>query len=196
GGNVTGFSLLEFSLGSKWLGLLKEIAPGLAQIAFMFAPDTTPYFQYFMPVIENAALSFGMQIIAVPIRATIDIDPALSSFVRQPNGGLMLLGRSFTLLHQKLITDLAGRFRLPSISNLQNFAKDGGLMSYGPNVDLVHQSRQAATYVDRILKGTKAADLPLQAPTKYELLINLKTAKALGLTVPNTLLARADEVIE
>jgi ABC-type uncharacterized transport system substrate-binding protein len=196
GGNVTGFSLLEFSLGSKWLGLLKEIAPGLARIAVMFNSDTSPYFQFFMPVIETAAISFGMQVIAAPIRTTIDIDPALASFSRQPNGGLMLLSGSFTRLHQKLITDLAGRYRLPSISNSADFAKNGGLMDYGPNIDLVGQSRQAATYVNLILKGAKPGDLPVQAPDRYWFVLNLKTAKALGLDVPPGLSARTDEVIE
>jgi putative ABC transport system substrate-binding protein len=149
-----------------------------------------------MPVIETAVLSFGMQIIAVPIRASVDIDPGLASFTRQPNGGLMLLAGSFTRLHQKLITDLIGRYRLPSISQSADFAKDGGLMSYGPNIDLVGQSRQAATYVDLILKGSKPGELPLEAPTDYRLALNLKTAKALGLTVSTSMQLLADEVIE
>jgi putative ABC transport system substrate-binding protein len=120
----------------------------------------------------------------------------LASFARQPNRGLMLLGDSFTRLHQELIADLAGRYRLPSIAPAYDFAKNGGLMDYGPNIEVIGQYRQAATYVDRILKGEKPADLPVQAPTNYRLVINLKTAKALGLTIPETLLATADEVIQ
>jgi putative ABC transport system substrate-binding protein len=168
GGNITGFSLYQFSFGSKWLGLLKEVSPGLERIA----------------------------IITLPVRATADIEPALESFARQPNGGLILLGDSFTVLRYSLITDLAGRYRLPSFGTGYNFAKDGGLMEYGNAIDLVDQYRGAATYVDRILKGSKPSDLPVQAPDRYTLIINLKTAKALGLTIPETLLATADEVIQ
>jgi putative tryptophan/tyrosine transport system substrate-binding protein len=196
GGNVTGFSFFEFSVGGKWLDLLKEIAPSLARIAVMFNPDTALYFKFFMPVIEAAATILGVQVIAAPIRATPDIEAALADFARQLNGGLMLNNDSFTRLHQKLIVDLAGRYRLPSIAPGPNFAKDGGLMDYGPNIDRVSQFRQAATYVDRILKGAKPGDLPVQAPTRYRLVLNLKTAKALGLTVPLPLLGLADEVIE
>jgi putative ABC transport system substrate-binding protein len=192
GGNLTGFSFLEFSLGSKWLGLLKEAAPGLARVAVMFSPDMAPYSKFFMRVIEAAAPSLGVQAIAAPVRSTADIELALESFAHQPNGGLMLLGDSFTRLHQRLIADLAGRFRLPSIASGYNFAKDGGLMDYGANIDLLGQYRQAATYVDLILKGSKPSDLPVQQTTKFELVINLKTAKALNLTIPETLLATAD----
>jgi putative tryptophan/tyrosine transport system substrate-binding protein len=196
GGNVTGFSILEFSLGGKWLDLLKEIAPGLARIAVMFNPETAPYSRFFMPVIEAAAIILGVQVIAAPVRATPDIEAALVDFARQPNGGLMMLSDSFMRLHQKLIVDLAGRHRLPSIASGFDFAKDGGLMDYGPNADLARHFRQAATYVDRILKGAKPGDLPVQAPTSYRLVLNLKTAKALGLTVSPLLLTIADEVIE
>jgi len=194
GSNVTGFSLLEFSLGGKWLDMLKEIAPGLARIAIMFNPETAPYSKFFMQVIETAAPSLGVQVIDVPVGASADIEPALARFARQPNVGLMLLGSSFTRLHLKLIADLAGRYRLPSISNALDFAKHGGLVSYGPS--FIEQYRLAAGYVDRILKGEKPADLPVQAPTKYELVVNLKTAKELGLAMPNTILVSADGVIE
>jgi putative ABC transport system substrate-binding protein len=196
GGNTTGFSLFEFSLGGKWLDLLKEIAPSLARVAFMFNPDTAPYSKFFMPVMEAAATSLGTQLIAAPIRDAAEIEPALAHFARQPNGGLVTQGDSFTRLHQTLIADLAARLRLPSISGSTYFAKDGGLMDYGPYLGVDRQYRQAATYIDRILKGSKPADLPVQAPTNYRLVINLKTAKALGLTVPLALLTRADEVIE
>jgi putative ABC transport system substrate-binding protein len=188
--------MFEFSLGGKWLDLLKQVAPSLTRVAVMFNPDTAPYSKFFMPVIEAAAPSLGVQAIAFPIRTNSDIEPALASFARQPNGGLMLMGAGFMILRYSLIIDLAGRYRLPSISSEYNFAKDGGLMDYGPSIDAVGQFRQAATYVDRILQGSKPADLPIQAPTQYRLGINLKTAKALGLTIPETLLATADEVIQ
>jgi putative ABC transport system substrate-binding protein len=191
GGNVTGFSLFEFSLGGKWVDLLKQLAPRLTRVAFMFNPDTAPYSRFFTPVIEAAATSLGVQLTTAPVRAAADIEAALALFARQPNGGLLLQGDSFTRLHQSLIADLAGRYRLPSIAPGPDFAKQGGLMDYGPFGGVDDQYRQAATYVDRILKGSKPGDLPVQAPTKYQLVINIKTAKALGLEVPPTLLARA-----
>jgi putative ABC transport system substrate-binding protein len=147
-----------------------------------------------MRAIEGAAS--GMQAIAVPVRTTPEIESALESFARQPNGGLILPTDAFTRLHQKLVTDAAARHHLPSISADPDFPKDGGLMYYGARISTVDQFRQAATYVDRILKGAKPGDLPVQLPDKYTLTINLKTAKALGLAVPQSLLARADEVIE
>jgi putative tryptophan/tyrosine transport system substrate-binding protein len=195
GGNLTGFSFYEFSLGSKWLGLLKEVAPGVRRVAVMFNPDTAPHYKFFMPVIEAAAQSLGMQAIATPIRFTADIEPALASFAHQPNGGLMLFDH-FIRVHQKLIASLTGRFRLPSVSGISDFAKDGGLMDYSPHVDLLGQYRQAASYVDLILNGSNPDGLPIQGPDKYRFVFNLSTAKALGLTVPSTLLALADEVIE
>jgi putative ABC transport system substrate-binding protein len=196
GGNVTGFSLFEFSLGGKWVDLLKQLAPRLMRVAFMFNPDTAPYSRFFTPVIEAAATSLGVQLTTAPVRAAVDIEAALALFARQPNGGLLLQGDSFTRLHQSLIADLAGRYRLPSIAPGPDFAKQGGLMDYGPFVGVDDQYRQAATYVDRILKGSKPGDLPVQAPTKYRLVINMKTAKALGLDVPLHLQQLADEVIE
>jgi putative ABC transport system substrate-binding protein len=196
GGNLTGFSLFEFSLGGKWLDLLKKVAPGLARVAVMFNPDASPQTKFFMPAVEAAAASLGVQAIAMPARSAADIEPALASFARQLNGGLILPTDTFTFLHQMLITDLATRFRLPSIGAQPNFAKDGGLTEYSVSIDLAGQYRQAASYVDRILKGAKPSDLPVQAPNKYRLVFNVKTAKALGLTIPETLLATADEVIE
>jgi putative tryptophan/tyrosine transport system substrate-binding protein len=193
GGNLTGFSYLELSLGSKWVGLLKDVAPDVGRVAVMFNPETSPHYpKFFMPVIEAAAQSLGVQAIATPVRSTADIEPALASFARQPNGGLILPGD----VHQKLIANLGGRFRLPSISGISDFAKDGGLMDYGPQIDLLGQFRQAASYVDRILNGSKPGGLPIQGPDKYRLVFNLSTAKALGLTIPPNLLAIADEVIE
>ena len=196
GGNITGFSYFEFSLGGKWLDLLKGATPGLARVGVMFNPDTSPYFMSFMQEAEAAAPSLGVQVIAAPIRAAADIEPAFAHIARQPNGGLMLMASSFTRLHLKLIADLAGRNRLPSMGSDTGFAQAGGLMEYNPDIDKVGQYRQAATYVDRILKGLKPGDLPVQAADRYRLIINLKTAKALGLTIPETLLATADEVIQ
>jgi putative tryptophan/tyrosine transport system substrate-binding protein len=196
GGNLTGFSGTEFSIGGKWLDLLKEIAPGLARVAIMFNPDTAPQAKFFMRSIEAAASSLRVQSVVVPVRVTADIDHAIESLARAPSGGLILTTDPFTNLRQQLIAELASRHRLPAISWVPDFPKNGGLMSYGATINFRDQFRQAAGYVDRILKGEKPADLPVQAPTRYELVINLKTAKALGIEVPATLLARADEVIE
>jgi len=196
GGNLTGFSQFEFSVGGKWLDLLKEITPGLARVAVMFNPDTSPQSKFFMRSIEAAAPSLGVQVIAVPVRATADIEPAIESFARTPNGGLILTSDTFTRLRHKLIADLAARHRLPSISAEEPFVRDGGLMYYGASVNVLEQMRQAANYVDRILKGTKPGDLPIQRADKYTLIINLQTAKALGLTVPLPLSGLADELME
>ena len=193
GGNVTGFISNEFSLGSKWLNLLKEIAPGLKRVAVLFNPDMVPYFKFFLPVFDAAVGPLGVQVITLAVLTESDIQPALREFAREPNGGLMLLGDSFTRLHHKEIVDLASRYRLPSIAPA-DLAVAGGLMDYGPN--FARHFGQAASYVDRILRGAKPGDLPVQAPTKYEMVINLKTAKALGLDIPPTIYALADEVIE
>jgi putative ABC transport system substrate-binding protein len=178
------------------LDLLKEAAPGLARVAVMFNTDTSPQSKFFMQAVEAAAPRLGVQAIAVPVRATADIESALESFARQPNGGLILPTDTFTRLRQKLIAELAVRNRLPSISAYRDFPKDGGLMYYGVDINLVGEYRQAATYVDRILKGSKPGDLPVQQPDKYTLGINLKVARALGLTIPQTVLVSAEEVIE
>ena len=196
GGNLTGFSLYEFSVGGKWLDLLKEIAPGLGRVAVMFNPETSPQSKFFMRSIEAAASSLGVKAIATPVRATADIEPALENFARAPNGGLILPGDTFIHLRQKLIVELAGRNRLPAISAYDDFAKDGGLMHYAAVINVLEQFQQAASYVDRILKGTKPGDLPVQRADKYTLVINMKTAKALGLTVPLPLSGLADELIE
>jgi putative ABC transport system substrate-binding protein len=195
GGNVTGFSMNEFSIGGKWLNLLKEIAPGLKRVAVMFNPGAAPYFKFYLPVFDAAAGLLGVQVITLPVLTESDIEPALTEFAREPNGGLMLVGDSFTRPHYKEIADLAGRSRLPSIDS-NGFASAGGLMDYGPTFDLARHFAQAATYVDRILKGEKPGDLPVQAPTNYKFVLNLKTAKALGLNVPLPLRGLADEVIE
>jgi putative ABC transport system substrate-binding protein len=196
GGNLTGFSSYEFSIGSKWLDLLKEVAPTLARVAVMFNPDTSPQSKFFMRSIEVAAPSLGVQPVVVPVRTTADIEPALENLARQPNSGLMLPSDSFTALRGQLFADLAARHRLPSISSQLQFPKYGGLMSYGVEINFANQFRQAATYVDRILKGAKPGNLPVQQPDKYTLVINLRTAKALGLNIPLPLSGLADELIE
>jgi putative ABC transport system substrate-binding protein len=193
GGNVTGFSNYESSIGGKWLDLLKEVAPNLVRVAVMLNPNISPQSKFYMQAIGAAALSLGAKVSALPVRATADIEPAVAGFAAEPNGGLILPGNAFTNQHLTLIAGLAARHRLPSIG-IDEFAKNGGLMSYGN--DPLDPYRSAAGYVDRILKGEKPADLPVQFANKFQLTINLKTAKALGLTVPASLLARADEVIE
>ena len=196
GGNLTGFSMYEFAVGGKWLDLLKEIAPNLTRIGVMFNPDTSPQSKFFMRSIEAAAPSHGVQAAVVPVRSTADIEPAFERFAYAPNGGLILTTDTFTGMREQMIVDLANRYRLPAISSNSRFPKDGGLMYYGANVNLTDQFRQAAGYVDRILKGTKPGDLPIQRADKYTLIINLKTAKTLDLTVPLPLSGLADELIE
>jgi len=196
GGNLTGFSAYEFSTGGKWLDLLKEIAPSLAHAGVMFNPDQSPQSKFFMKAIEAAASSRGLPVSAVAVGSAADIEPVITNFAREPNGGLILPTDTFTRLHQKLIVELAERHRLPAISWDPEFPRAGGLMCYSVTVTTLDQYRQAAGYVDRILKGAKAGDLPIQQGSKYTLVINLKTAKALGLTVPLPLLGLADEVIE
>jgi putative tryptophan/tyrosine transport system substrate-binding protein len=196
GGNLTGFSAYEFSIGGKWVGLLKEVAPSLSLVAVLFNPDEAPQTKFFMQAIEATASSLGVQAIAMPVRDDADIEPALARFGGQPNGGLILPTGIFMQSHYLLIADMASRYRLPSIAAVSGFAKDGGLMEYGAQGDLVAQYRQEAYYVDRILKGAKPGDLPVQGRDKFRFAINLKTAKALGLTIPETLLATADEVIQ
>src|SRR5262245_3479580 len=196
GGNLTGFSMYEFAIGNKWLDLLKEIAPKLARVGVMFNPDTSPQSKFFMRSIEAAAPSLGVEVITLSVRATGDIEPAIENFARAPNGGLILPTDSFIRLRQTLIAELASRHRLPAVSADADFAGNGGLMYYGATINLLDQFRQAANYVDRILKGAKPGDLPIQRADKYTLVINLKVAKALGLTVPLPLAGLADELIE
>jgi putative ABC transport system substrate-binding protein len=196
GGNLTGFSQYEFSIGGKWLDLLKEAAPGIARVAVMFNPETSPQSKFFVRAVEAAASSLGVKVVMAAVGTTADIEPALESFAREPNGGLMLPTDSFTRLRLNLIAQLANRHRLPAIATNEDFAKEGGLMYYGSNVNLPDTFRQAASYVDRILKGTKPGDLPIQLADKYTLIINLKTAKALGLNIPLPLTGLADELIE
>jgi putative ABC transport system substrate-binding protein len=193
GGNATGFMTWEFSIGGKWLELLKEIAPGVTRVAVL--RDASQGFTInAFAAIQAVAPSLRVEVIPVNMRDAAEIEQSIATFAHSPNGGLIPSPSAVVVRHRDLILTLAARYKLPAIYWERFFVAAGGLMSYGP--DFVDQLRQAAGYVDRILKGEKPADLPVQAPTKYELVINLKTAKAIGLEIPATLLARADEVIE
>jgi putative tryptophan/tyrosine transport system substrate-binding protein len=195
GGNLTGFIHMEASMGGKWLELLTEIAPGVKRATVMFNPNTAPYAKsYYLPSFEAAAQSFKVAPIVAPVHSEAEIETAITSLGREPAGGLVVLPDSFLAVHRTAIIFLAARNNVPAAYADEVFARDGGLFSYGP--DLADIFRRAAPYVDRILKGEKPADLPVQAPTKYVLAINLKAAKALGLDVPLLLQQRADEVIE
>jgi putative tryptophan/tyrosine transport system substrate-binding protein len=193
GGNATGFTIFEFGMGGKWLELLKEIAPRVTRAAVLrdaaLAAGTGQ-----LGAIQSVAPSFGVELSPIDVRDAGEIERAVTAFARSPNDGLLVTGSALATVHRDLIVALAARHRLPAVYPARYFVTDGGLFSYGP--DSMDPYRQVAGYVDRILKGEKPADLPVQAPTKYELVINLKTARALGLEVPPTLLARADEVIE
>ena len=194
GGNVTGFTpFLEFGISAKWLELLKEIAPHVTRAAVIRDPAIAGGTGQ-LGAIQSVAPSLGVELRPIGVRDAGEIERAITAFARSPNGGLIVTGSTLVLVHRNLIVTLAARHKLPAVYYYPIFAAAGGLIAYGP--DQIDQYRQAAGYVDRILKGEKPADLPVQAPTKYELAINLKTAKALGLTVPDSLLARADEVIE
>jgi putative tryptophan/tyrosine transport system substrate-binding protein len=193
GGNITGFALYEYSISGKWLQLLKEIAPRVTRAAVIRDPALTAGGGQ-LGVIQAVAPSVGAEVTPVNVRDAGEIERAITAFARSPNGGLVVTGSTLAGVHRDLIITLAARHKLPAVYFARYFAVGGGLISYGPG--LVDQYRDAAGYVDRILKGDKPAELPVQAPTKYELVVNLKAAKALGLDVPTTLLARADEVIE
>jgi putative ABC transport system substrate-binding protein len=194
GANATGFTAYEYSLAGKWLELLKEIAPSVTRVAVLFNPEGAPYARHYLSFIERSAPAFGMAVTGAPIRSITEIEAAIEAQARVPGGGLIVLPETFTFTHRAQQIAVAARHRLPAIYALRAQALDGGLLSYGP--DTVDLYRRAASYVDRILRGERPGDLPIQQPVKYELLINVKTAKALGLDVPPTLLATADEVIE
>jgi putative tryptophan/tyrosine transport system substrate-binding protein len=194
GGNITGFMSNEPTLGGKWPELLKEIAPTVARVGFLFNPDTAPYAEAFLHPAENAARSLGMELTASRARNDVEIDHALATLANNPGGGLIVLPETTTNTRSQFIIATAARYRLPAIYAYPYQATGGGLISYG--VDLADLFRGAATYVDRILRGEKPDDLPVQAPAKFRLVVNLKTANALGLTVPTATLLRADEVIE
>jgi len=192
-GNVTGFAAFEASLGGKWLELLLEIAPGLKRVAIVFNPDTAPVSAH-MPSIETAARSLKVVPIVAPVHSDVEIEAAIVAVGREPQGGLVVMPDAFTTAHRPQIILAAARNNVPAVYSFSVYARDGGLLSYGN--DPVDLWRRAATYVDRILRGAKPGDLPVQFPVKYEMVVNLKTAKALGLTVPQSILLRADEVIE
>jgi putative ABC transport system substrate-binding protein len=194
GANITGFSVFEFSLGTKWVEVLKQIAPGTRRVTAMFNPETAPYYGMYLRSIEAATSSIGVELIAVELHSETDISNVIRKLGSEPDGGLFVLPDSHNVVHRKRIIGLAAQYRLPAIYYFRYFASDGGLISYGPDeMDLFVRT---ASYVDRILKGASPSDLPVQQPTKFELVINLKTAKALGLSVPDRLLALADAVIE
>ena len=194
GRSITGFTIFEPEIGSKWMQVLKEIAPETKHVAVIFNPDTAPYYRLYMSSIEAAGAYFAVKAVEAPVRSRADIEVAISTLAREPAGALISMSDTFPSVHRDLIIMLTANYRLPAVYPFRFHATDGGLISYG--VDLGDMHRRAASYVDRILKGAKPADMPVQLPTKYELVINLKTAKALGLEVPPTLIARADEVIE
>ena len=194
GGNATGFTNIEPTMPSKWLELFKEIAPRIDRVAALFNPATARYAEYYLGPLKAAAASFAVEVSAAPAQDISEIETIIAAQAREPNGGLIVMPDSFTVAHRTEITLLAARYSLPALYPFRLFTELGGLLSYGN--DLTDQFRRAATYANRILKGTKPSELPVEAPVKFELVINLKTAKALGLEVPPTLLARADEVIE
>jgi putative ABC transport system substrate-binding protein len=193
GGNATGFMMFEYDLSAKWLELLKRIAPTVTRAAVLRDAAQTAGIGQFA-VIQSVARSVGIDVKAINLRDAAEIERSVAAFARTPNGGLILTAGATSAVHRDLIISLAARYKLPATYQERSYVVAGGLVSYGPNFS--DQYPRAAAYIDRILKGEKPADLPVQAPNKYELVINLKTAKALGLTVPPTLLARADEVIE
>ena len=194
GGYLTGFTSFEFTVGSKWLEALKHVAPAVQRVALVFNPDTAPFAHLFWQPVVDAAPAFDVEPIQTPVRDAGEIKHAIETFAREANGGLMVLPDVSTTNYRDLIIALAARHRLPAVYPFRFFAASGGLMSYGS--DLADVYRRAASYVDRILKGAAPGDLPVQAPSKFELVINLKTANALGLTVPPLWLGRADGVIE
>jgi putative ABC transport system substrate-binding protein len=193
GGNATGFMQFEYSLSGKWVELLKEIAPRVTRAAVLWDPSIAAGIGQFA-VVQAVAPSLAMEVIPVNVRDASEIERGIAAFARSGNGGMVVTASALSIFHRELIAALAARHKLPAVYAARDFVASGGLISYG--ADFVDQYRRAAGYVDRILEGEKPADLPVQAPTRYELVLNLKTAKALGLDVPPTVLARADEVIE
>ena len=193
-GGITGFTVNDPAVGGKWVELLKEIAPRTVRVSLLFNPATAVPLQFFMPSIQAAASTFAVQVSAAPVNAKDEIEGVIAAQARNPGGGLIVMPTTFTGANRGLIIALAARYGVPAIYSNRIYADSGGLMAYGS--DFAEQFRQAPEYIDRILKGAKPADLPIQAPTKFELIINLKTAKALGLTVPPLMLGRADDVIQ
>ena len=194
GGNVTGFITMEPTMASKWLELLKEVAPRVTRVAFLFNPATAPYFDYYLVPFKAAATSVAIEVAVTPIRDRSEFEAVIAAQARAPNSGLVVMPDPYTVTHREEIISLAARHRLPALYAFRLFTEHGGLASYG--IDFLDNYRRAAAYVDRALKGAKPSELPVQAPVKFELTINLKTAKALGLDVPASLQQRADQVIE
>jgi putative ABC transport system substrate-binding protein len=194
GGNITGFTSLDTALGGKWIGLLKEIAPHTVRAALLFNPTTAPQVQMYMPSIQAAATSFAIEVSAAPVHAKDEIEGVIAAQARNPGGGLIAMPDIFTRRNRDLIIASAARYGLPAIYYSRSFVESGGLIAYSD--DFAEELRQAAGYIDRILRGSRVGELPIQQPTKFELAINLKAARSLGLTVPLTLQAAADEVIE
>jgi putative ABC transport system substrate-binding protein len=194
GGNVTGFINMEPTMAGKWLELLKEIAPRVNRVALLFNPVTATYFEYFLKPFKAAAPFFAVEAIAAPVRDMSELESFIVAHARQPNGGLIVMADPFMAVHRVELTSLAARYRLPAVFAYRYYAEAGGLLSYGN--DLTDNYRRAAIYADRILKGIKPSELPVQAPVKFELVVNAKTAKALGLEIPPSFYWRADEIIE
>jgi putative ABC transport system substrate-binding protein len=194
GGNATGFINVEASMATKWLELVKETAPSVTRVALLFNPTTAPYFQYYQKPFEAAARSISVEPLPSPVRDLFEIETVMAMLTREPKGGLVIMTDSFMLINREPIVSLVDRYGLTAVYASRSFATSGGLIAYGPNNrDLF---RRAAGYVDRILKGEKPTELPVQVPTKFELLVNLKTAKSQHITIPQSILIRADEVIE
>jgi putative tryptophan/tyrosine transport system substrate-binding protein len=194
GGNVTGFITMEQAMAGKWLELLKEIAPRVNRVAILFNPATATYAEMYLSSFKDAAVALGVEAIVAPIRGTSEIEPVIAAQAREPNSGLIVMPDAFMVAQRAAVASLAARHRLPAISAYRFYTEHGALLSYGN--DVTDSFRRAAVYVDRILRGEKPADLPVQAPVKFDLVINLATAKSMGLEIPPMLLARADEVIE
>ena len=193
-GNVTGFTNIEPTIAGKWLELLKEVAPRVNRVAFLFNPTTATYAEYYLTPFKTAALSLGVEAIVAPVHDTSELASVVAGQAREPNGGLIVMTDIFMNVHRAEVTSLAARYRLPAVYPYRFYTEVGGLMSYGN--DQIDNFRRAAIYADRVLKGAKPSELPVQAPVKFELVINLRTAKTLGLDVPFLLQQRADEVIE
>ena len=194
GGNITGFTNYEFSIGGKWVGLLKEFSPALAHVGFMFRPATAPYSKFFVGPMEEAAMPLGVEVAALPINDDAGIEAVISSLAQRPNGGLIIATDVFIQPRRKRVVALAARYRIPAIYGQREYVEAGGLIGYG--LITIEQMRGAAVYVDRVLTGTDPGDLPIQLPSKFELLLNLTAARALQREFPMNLMLRADEVIE
>jgi putative ABC transport system substrate-binding protein len=194
GGNITGFSFLEYSMVGKSLEMLKQVAPGTVRVAIMFNPDTYPYYALHLRSFETVARTLSLQLTAAQVRSSEEIDEVVAKLAQQPGSALLITPDPYLVVHRGAVVRAAGQYRVPATYSYRQHVQEGGLMSYG--ADTVDIFRRSASYIDRILKGTSPADLPAQAPVKFEIAINLKTAKALGLDIPPNLLALADDVIE